>query len=850
MINDNGSPYFNLNLAGILLSVISNNIDATTGYEIFVGSSNGLAYLVDNTGAVKWNYEYSGYAHGGMLADDLDNDGKPELIISHAGPHFIAYYDDNLELKWTYPVYGYKFGIADINNDNFKEIVVLAFDQLNYTECECAFTINGSLLFKEDFGVSMSYTYESKEYAFLDYDDDGYLEILFAGSGFIQIVNYTGAIEGNITIPNGDTVRTIALADINNDSQIEVITGCTNGKIYVLELNGTLVWSFSTGGNIYDIEISDIDLDGGYEIVVGSVDDKIYVITSSGGLKWSYTASGDILDIEITNLDDDTKMEIIASTGSQSRLFVFEDTGVIKWYRDFWENDIHHVSVGDFNDDSKDEIVCGIGYGIYVFSQAGKQLYYSYEYVGNYFDVGVSTGMVVGGGTKMPRVILARYINASLTDLEYNIIPTKTGTVMVNWTIDTNDRILYQEVFINGSLYQTLNSDVRSVSLSFSGEAVYNVSICVLTTYFDAWLQVWVIYDKTPPSFDIISPVDKGVVPATVGFDISFSDNLAGLGNVTFYLNNTRVATYCAGTNISEYKGGLYTNFTEKYMDLTPNTYHSGYDTYYEWELSDPDTAAIYIKFYRIYLDYGANLYIYDAYGRFITNISGWIDVYGYEVGWISGNKVKFVIDNPWGYWWEVSIDGYYVKYPSGLPEVSFPSDGYWDVTVVISDAVGNVASKSVTVRADVTPPNVIINLPDRCNITSSSLAFNWSVNDYWTGVDHYLLRVNVSTTEKITVNVTMRGYNSSETRRISHPNAVKIRIHFARIYLDYSTVKFYIKDANGNFVANFTTNYFLDYRDYMSPWITGNTVYLEVYNPDNYLYDIEVDYYEVMCLT
>jgi len=846
VINDSGGLYFNQNLAGTLVSVALNNIDSDTGHEILVGSSNGLAYLLEDTGAKKWNYEYSGYANGGMLADDLDDDGKPELIITHSNPNYIAYYDDNLELKWKYPTYAYKLGAEDINNDGYKEIIALDGGNVY------ALNINGEPLFSGYYSTISDYSYDSKAFDFFDYDNDGHKEVFLAcynysDYSYVKVVNYTGSIEKNILIPNTDVARTIALADIDSDSQIEVVIGCTSGKIHVLELDGTLLWSFSTGGNIYDIEVSDVDLDGNYEIVAGSVDDKIYVITSIGGLKWSYTVNDDVLDVEVANLDNDAEKEIVAST--QSSLYVFDDTGVVKWYRDYLGN-THHVDVGDFNNDGKNEIIIGVdSCYIYIFDQAGGQLYYSYDYVENYFDVGVETGIAVGGGNQMPRAILAKYINASITNLKYNIISTKTGSATVSWTINTNDRILYQEVFINESLYQTLDSNARSVSLSFSEEAAYDVSIHVLTMYFDAWLQVWVIYDKTPPSFNIISPVDNSVVPATAEFNVSFSDNLAGLGSIVFYLNNTLTATYRNGMNVTEKDGWLYT-FSDYYVDLTPNMKYSGYEHYYEWELYVPEASYIYVILYHIYLDFDVTLNIYDAQGILVDSIWGnYTDIYGYETGWIQGNKVKFVIENPYLYYWEISIDGYYKRFLEPL-KVDLTDDGYWNVTVVVSDAVGNNVSKSIIVRADVTPPTVVINLPDRYNTSSSSLTVNWNADDYWSSIDHYLLKVNVSTTKKITVNVTMRGYNSNETKIISFPNAVKIRIHFNRIYLDCWTVKFYIKDANGNFIANFTTDYYLDYRNYMSPWIPGDTVYLEVQNPDKYLYDIEVDYYEVMRFT
>ena len=843
VINDDGSLYFNQNLAGTLLSAAIGNIDSDTGNEVFVGSSNNLAYLLEDTGGEIWEYEYSGdaYSYGGMLADDLDNDGKPELVITHVNPSYLAFYDDDLGLLWRYPVYIVKLMAEDINNDGYKEIIGLNGDMVY------ALSINGDLLFSGSYSAISGYWYESKALDFYDYDGDGFKEIFIAGYDYVRVINYTGKIEKNINITNSDDAEVIDLVDLDDDSRMEIIIGCSSGNVYALEMEGTEIWSFSTGNSVYDLEAYDVDLDGNYEIIVGSSDGKVYVISSDGRLKWSYTTGGEIRDVEIANLDDDDPLEIIIAT-SDGETYVFEDTGTIKWQESMGYNH-HHVSIEDINWDDIPEII--IAYeqtSIWILNGKGTGLYYDYEYTNGESDIGLYSNVLVCGGSVMPRVIFFKYINATIMNVSAGAISTKTGKVAIDYEIDTNDKIFYHEVYINGSLQQILNATIRGITLNLANEAAYNVSIRIVTAFFDIWLQVWVIYDKTAPIVDIASPQQYEVVPAEVPLNLTFSDNVAGLGKIEVFLNDSLTKVYVAGDNITEYNGVLYTKFSEKFEDFQPNDYHSGSNET-QWELYIPGATAIRIYFYRIYLDTGIMLYIYDSQGHLVENISGWIETYNYKTGWIFSDRVIFKIINEYNWYWEVIIDGCWYQYPSELPSLSIPDNGYWNLTIVALDLANNSASRSVVIKADVTPPTInIISPVNRYNSSNSQIEIRWNANDYWTGLDYFVITGNITQEfSEITCNVTMIGYESNCTFDLKVENAIKFRIHFQLIYLDYN-IKLRIKDKHGDIVET--------YRGYMSnssifsPWITGDVAILEIENPDYNYYEIRVDYLEAYVIS
>lgn len=66
--------------------------------------------------------------------------------------------------------------------------------------------------------------------------------------------------------------------------------GSEDHKLYAINPDGTLKWTYSTGGGVYSSPA--IGTDG--TIYVGSRDHNLYAIKSDGTLKWNYTTGGEI----------------------------------------------------------------------------------------------------------------------------------------------------------------------------------------------------------------------------------------------------------------------------------------------------------------------------------------------------------------------------------------------------------------------------------------------------------------------------------------------------------------------------------------------------------------------------
>jgi len=101
-----------------------------------------------------------------------------------------------------------------------------------------------------------------------------------------------------------------------------VYTGSEDGKLYAISPEGSLKWSYLTGGGISSPAIG---ADG--SVYVGSSNGRLYAITSNGLLKWSNTLGGRILSSPA--LGDDGTLYVGSENGSLYAINL--DSGSSRW---------------------------------------------------------------------------------------------------------------------------------------------------------------------------------------------------------------------------------------------------------------------------------------------------------------------------------------------------------------------------------------------------------------------------------------------------------------------------------------------------------------------------------------
>jgi outer membrane protein assembly factor BamB len=252
------------------------DIDGDGQLEILHGQFNGhIICLNAKTGAVKWDLvvdeDASIQTEIGIL--DADKDGKPDFIAAtwsyddtnriycFRGSNHTPIWISKLPKDLIY--HGAAFG--DIDRDGKMEITIGDYAANLF----CLNAENGSPVWIDSFPTP--YNYIGAPTTLADLDRDHYLDVIYCDNYHVGAVKHDGSPLWNYTIPNyGTAFRGVAVADVNNDSILDVTFGSSTGVVTSLDgLTGSLIRSMdlrSVYGDTFEIDhaplIADFNGDG------------------------------------------------------------------------------------------------------------------------------------------------------------------------------------------------------------------------------------------------------------------------------------------------------------------------------------------------------------------------------------------------------------------------------------------------------------------------------------------------------------------------------------------------------------------------------------------------------------
>lgn len=314
---------------------------------------------------------------------------------------------------------------ANLNGDGVTDVIASEYDNTYYGEVSKVHGINGAT-------GSFLWTYilqdGARSMAVGDLNGDGIDDAIIGAS-----YNGSGTPDGRVhaidgtdgsqlwTFYIGSTISTIAIADLNGDSDLDVVCGCFDDYIYAIDGKlGSLKWSKNIGslwinkvavGDVngdgfddvafaheylagysnyygmldgtdgselwmenvpsvnFDAAIGDIDNDGTPEAVFGVVynDDHgeiIVVDALTNSLEWTYNlgaldhSNGNIVML-ITDTDDDTDLDLIVGTYlGDHRIRVFNgDTNTPMVVSDSIDGNVRDLACADITGDGNKEII-------------------------------------------------------------------------------------------------------------------------------------------------------------------------------------------------------------------------------------------------------------------------------------------------------------------------------------------------------------------------------------------------------------------------------------------------------------------------------------------------------------
>jgi outer membrane protein assembly factor BamB len=316
----------------LLSSPIIDDIDGDGKKEIIFGTKNGKIFSIDIDGNLKWSFsvqethsevelmfldaESSDSIHSSPNIEDINNDGKKEIVFgTEAGKLYVL--DNKGTLLWSFQTEGPIRGTPVVQRFANNEVGII-------------------------FGSTDKNLYflNSKGKQYWTYTADSEIEscpaliiakqpmILFGtNKGSLIALNLKGQLLWKFET-KGKILAQPVFEKLTENSSPVILLGSTDGRLYCLNESGELLWNYETDGAICSkVNVEDVNADKKKEIIFGSCDNCIYSLDYTGKKLWSYETDFWIVATPlISDIDNDGKLEIIAGSYDHN-IYVLDSEG-------------------------------------------------------------------------------------------------------------------------------------------------------------------------------------------------------------------------------------------------------------------------------------------------------------------------------------------------------------------------------------------------------------------------------------------------------------------------------------------------------------------------------------------
>jgi hypothetical protein len=232
---------------------------------------------------------------------DFDNDGQNEFISSAKSGFVHVFEMDGSEWLDGFGNVFYETGdqnwgspaVGNLDGDGFDDVVISSKNGNIYIFGTTQANQPGSLLLDFDSGA-----YVTGTPTLGDIDGDGQDEIVFGqygGDKLLYAINGDGSNVAGFPVSLDEKVqRGVALADFNGNGKMDIVVGTDDEFIHLIHDDGTIAWSYETGGDIR-VAPTVLELTTGEKIVLaGSKDDNFYALNSDGTVRFMIETDDDI----------------------------------------------------------------------------------------------------------------------------------------------------------------------------------------------------------------------------------------------------------------------------------------------------------------------------------------------------------------------------------------------------------------------------------------------------------------------------------------------------------------------------------------------------------------------------
>jgi hypothetical protein len=314
------------------------DIDNDGRPEIMVSKQTGEMICFEHDGSFKW--ATTGYYAPGRMAiavADLDHDGAPEIISER------TVLNNDGTLRWTGSSgSSYATAVADLDLDGSPEVVT------------------GGTAYRNDGTVFWS-SAPSGNPAIGNFDDDPFPEIVVVGSDQVTLKEHDGTVKwGPVSMPTGGGNGPPVVADMDGDGEPEIGVGGYDWYV-AFETDGSVKWmadirdhsSRAAGSAAFDF-----DGDGSFEIVYSDErKHRIYNGSNGGVLFETPGRSGTLREQPIiVDVDNDGHVEIVfavnnyGNPAANTGIEVYGNDACWPNARKIWNQHTYHIT--NINDDA------------------------------------------------------------------------------------------------------------------------------------------------------------------------------------------------------------------------------------------------------------------------------------------------------------------------------------------------------------------------------------------------------------------------------------------------------------------------------------------------------------------
>jgi outer membrane protein assembly factor BamB len=259
-----------------------------------------------------------GSLYGSPAVGDINGTGKLDVVVGDLNAGVYCYNGTTGDKKWQYPAEASVYSsvtLADITGDGKLEVLVHTTNTTGYDSLQCVpGTATGGYVFNPlwSYNASQMYTTYSSP-AVADIDNDTHMEVLWGSSDAnLYCISHTGTLKWNYTT-GAQIASSPTIVDIDGDGKSEILVGSEDSYVYCFNGTGALKWRYLTG-NAVDASVAVADLDGDMklEALVGSSNGSLYCLNRTGGLEWTYATGGPIYSsAAVADIDGDNQLEVV-----------------------------------------------------------------------------------------------------------------------------------------------------------------------------------------------------------------------------------------------------------------------------------------------------------------------------------------------------------------------------------------------------------------------------------------------------------------------------------------------------------------------------------------------------------